>query len=360
MTNTLSTANSEPKSSRLNLTVKVLLLFAAIVILQSAFLALVFGLLEDSENLLKDYRHARLVVAGSAKFSSDLQSATMSMLNQVQFKNLGNERYSEIIARVPKNVQVLKELLKDNPASKSQLNELETSAYDAQRIAEKMPDSARDTAPDKKMLHDLYGIQLVDLSHAMMSSIDEIEQKYRLVMESNGVNLAAQSDNLFYLALILGFIMNAAIAVALYYFVVRGITNKLTILAQNMINLSLGKPLLAPLPRGDELADLDSSFRAMAKSLEGFRTKEATILEHAANFICSLNPKGIFSGVPAASSALWGYAPDELLGRRFNSIVNSDQFEPTTQALKSVAEANQSVSFENQMQCRDGTLVDLS
>lgn len=344
-----------------NLTSKVLVLFTIIVALESGFLLFLSLLLDDSERRLAEERYARSVVAAIGKFSSTQQYSAMALVNQTRFKTIMLDEYKEIFSRLPRDLDELRTLFKNRPADLERLKELDNLVNDAMELIEKVIATNRDKdTAQKKMLHHHYCIQLIDLSEAISRQVDEMSVKYREIEANASISAAALSDNLLYLCVGLGFLVNAGVAIALYMFVVRGITDRLNVVAENTVNIALGKPLLEPVKGDDEVAELDATFREMEKHLKEIQTKEKTILEHAANFICLLDKKGFFVSVPAVCSAMWGFQEGDLIGSKFNSIVTNEYLECTNTALGSLQSSGGSANFENQIRCQDGSLMDLS
>ncbi len=344
-----------------NLTSKVLVLFTVIVALESGFLLLLSLLLDDSERRLAEERYARSVVAAISKFSSTQQYSAMALVNQTRYKTIMLDEYKEIFSRLPRDLDELRVLFKNRPDDLERLKELDNLVNDALELIQKVIVTNRDKdTAQKKMLHHHYCVQLIDLSEAISRQVDEMSVKYREIEATASSSAAALSDNLLYLSVGLGFLVNAGVAIALYLFVVRGITDRLNVVAENTINIALGKPLLEPVKGDDEVAELDATFREMEKHLKEIQSKEKTILEHAANFICLLDKKGFFVSVPAVCSAMWGFQERDLIGSKFNSIVTNEYLEGTNAALGSLQSSGESASFENQIRCQDGSLMDLS
>lgn len=261
----------------------------------------------------------------------------------------------------PKEIATLNRFIENDQDNQTRIKDFERTLDEALSLAEQMKASgSRRESGNTKMLHYHYAIQLLDIPDKCLQQLDEIEKRFKQIREENALAVGSQSDLLLYASLVLGLIVNAIIAILIYRFAITRITSKLKVVTDNTVNLMLGKPLLEPLSGTDEIAELDAEFREMARSLEYFRSKEAKILENAANFICSLDAKGVFIDVPRASSAMWGFGPDELIGRRFVSVVASETSEKTRHVIEKLVESQSIVSFENKITCKDGKVLDLA
>jgi len=352
---------TETTRRKKHLTGKVLVFFAFIVLLQSGFLLLLSGLLDDTERRLKEERYARSVVAAIAKFSATHQFTAAALINQTRYKTVTLTEYREIFSRLPHLLDELKGLFKNRPEELERLKDLDNSVAEAMDLSAKLVAGSRDKeTAEKKMMYHHYCIQLIDLSEHISIEVDEITARYKEMQESASLSTAAMSDWLVYVCLILGFAINAGVAVALYNFFVRGLTERLNVIAVNTVNIAERRPLLEPLEGDDEIADVDRTFRDMAMNLEAFRTKEKTILEHAANFICLIKKNGDFISVPPACGAIFGFAPEVFDGKQLQSIATDQTKETTLNALAALSGSGSSIIFENQIRCPDKSIVDLS
>jgi PAS domain S-box-containing protein len=82
------------------------------------------------------------------------------------------------------------------------------------------------------------------------------------------------------------------------------------------------------------------------------------IMDYSMDVICSFNERGEFIQVSAASEKVWGYRPDEVIGKNFVDFIISVKDDDAS-ALNNLMRDGESVSlnFENQFRCKDGTPV---
>ena len=73
--------------------------------------------------------------------------------------------------------------------------------------------------------------------------------------------------------------------------------------------------------------------------------------------ICTIDEKGRFLHVSAASSVVWGYHPDELIGRKFIDFVYKEDISITDIEDRSIKEGNSVTTFENRYVRKDGSIV---
>jgi PAS domain S-box-containing protein len=82
-----------------------------------------------------------------------------------------------------------------------------------------------------------------------------------------------------------------------------------------------------------------------------------TLTDESLDVICQIDKQGRFVYVSAASIQVWGYAPDELLGKKYMEMVHPDDHAIT---LKAAAEIMQGVDkrfFENRYIRKDGGVI---
>ena len=82
-----------------------------------------------------------------------------------------------------------------------------------------------------------------------------------------------------------------------------------------------------------------------------------TLLDSSVDVICSFDAKGNFVSVNAAAKTVWGYAPEELIGRNCFELIPEADHEKTSQAAKALVTGVEMTNFENTYQCKDGQVI---
>lgn len=160
--------------------------------------------------------------------------------------------------------------------------------------------------------------------------------------------------------LLFGAIGNVALAIGLSLQFNRDTTDRLNKLMQNTVRLASDQPLHPQLRGEDEMATLDRFFRDMAKSLAEARRKERAVVDNANDIICSIDETGKFTAVNPASQALWGYAPEQLIGKRLSTIVPAEEADRVMNTLTRIVENQSDVTFDNRVLKPDGTISEMS
>ncbi len=81
------------------------------------------------------------------------------------------------------------------------------------------------------------------------------------------------------------------------------------------------------------------------------------ILDRSLDVICTLDSFGRYKQVSAASLRLWGYTPEEMIGRSFVNFVFEEDHIATTNVGVQVIGEIEKVNFENRYVAKDGTHV---
>ncbi|PKQ45002.1 PAS domain S-box protein [Confluentibacter flavum] len=81
------------------------------------------------------------------------------------------------------------------------------------------------------------------------------------------------------------------------------------------------------------------------------------IMDSSLDVICAVDAKGNFLKVSAASEAVWGYKPEELIGKPFINFVYHEDSEKTQLTAAKVMTGNNLNHFENRYIRKDGSLV---
>jgi PAS domain S-box-containing protein len=84
------------------------------------------------------------------------------------------------------------------------------------------------------------------------------------------------------------------------------------------------------------------------------------LFDFSLDIICSIDEHGRFLKVSAASMQLWGYLPEELVGKSFLDLVVEEDLLSTISTLQSIKKDNYVNNFENCLKRKDGTVVSLA
>lgn len=80
------------------------------------------------------------------------------------------------------------------------------------------------------------------------------------------------------------------------------------------------------------------------------------IITASVDIICSIDPDGKFIQVSSTSKAIWGYHPDELIGRPYIGLIVEEDRESTLLMAAELMSGRVVTNFENRYICKDGSV----
>lgn len=344
---------------KLKLSHQLLLLVIIPVVFELIIGFMLYSSLQTSGDELKQEAHSRLLLKKANALRSEFLWA-YQVGNEFVFSNFTDEnllnQYFKHVWAATKLIGELKEFCRGDEIASAKVAEIEVLTMRTNAIAQKFLPAfkqgnmfvvmkygavmKRDAFKAGEILNGMIQSQLEQLDKSAESKSKEREEQGRLVL---AIVLAT-------CALISG----SALALSLR------ISRRFDVLIDNAQRLAAGRELNPPLQGQSELEVLDQEFRRMSLELETTLRKQRAIVDNAADVICSLNNSLAFSEVSTAALAVWGYEPDELMGKRIAAIVLDEDVERTTAAFEDAQRDSDEPldSFENRVVRKDGSIVD--
>ena len=81
------------------------------------------------------------------------------------------------------------------------------------------------------------------------------------------------------------------------------------------------------------------------------------VLDHSLDVICQIDETGKFILVSAAAEKVWGYEPEELIGRKYIELVHPDDRARTEHAAMDIMSGHPTSTFENCSERKDGSVA---
>ena len=107
----------------------------------------------------------------------------------------------------------------------------------------------------------------------------------------------------------------------------------------------------------EERKKIETELRVTKEAVEEVARTNQNMMEYSRDVICSIDEAGRFVKVSPASVKVWGYSPEELVGRPFIELIHPDDASKTSEADAGIAKGNAVDNFENRYVCRDGSTV---
>ena len=335
---------------------KGLVLVSAPVILVLTFVGLVALLGNKTEQAQAWSAHSKEVIALSRLISRDLTEAGSAVRGYYTNRDPAfGESYERSIAAVHESVRKLRSMVANYPEQQEsaylfgeralKTAALVTHAMDLLKAGqrEKAVEELRAT-PSRQILQEF---------REGFASFIEKEERLDIARRA----ALERSWRQLNWSLIGGAIVAVLLTVVLAVLFTKGITKRLLVLTENASRLASGEKLAGQVKGTDEIAHLDRVFHKVALTLDEAARRERAVLHHALDVICSVDAEGKFVSVSPACYRVWGYTPDELIGRAYIDFVAPADAERTMTAAERIVAGEPVTGFENRYVHKNGHLV---
>jgi PAS domain S-box-containing protein len=337
---------------------KGLILVSVPLVFLLVFVIFVTQLSRKSQQAQASYLQSNNVIAETESISAHLLDAEASIRGYVITGDPAFAQPFESARReVPNAIARLQTLVQGNPVLESRV--LEMSARAAEKIAfqaateQLVRSGARDQAIER--IKTAEGLRIMNDFRRVRE--DFLREEQRVELERR---LAVQSAwQRFNWLLVAGSTIDVFLTVILAILFSGGISKRVVSLTENAKALADDKPLNEPIQGTDEIAHLDHVFREMAKALREAARKERAIFDNALDLICSFDSEGRFLKVSPSSFKVWGYRPEELIGRRYTEFLVQEEIEKSEQAEQEILAGKSLTNFENCYRRKDGAKVNM-
>ena len=340
----------------LNLFQKALILIAVPLAFELLLLAALNGLLNEAEREARQAERARAVIAKTNHVVEMFFDIGLAFLAYDASSNKFFERrYLNLTAELPEEIEALKSLVKDNPGHADIVNRVSAGTEEAMRTL---------TAVKRRLdagerLNLVHAFQLRQKLNGMVDELNVIikeEQTSQKINPDASVKLKAMVKQL----LAAGVVVSILLALALATIFHQGTARRLKTLVDNGVRLGRREKLTPLLVGDDEIAQLDRVIHDAEAALTEYARKERAVIENAVDVICSVDAAAKFAAVSPASLQLWGYKPEELVGRDWIELVDQGDQDRCRKWAEKLRSSGQSGPVENKVRRKDGSLVDMS
>jgi PAS domain S-box-containing protein len=155
-----------------------------------------------------------------------------------------------------------------------------------------------------------------------------------------------------------GFLASCAVSFLLAYVLTFDIVRRLNVISDNAYLVAARKKLPTPDQGTDEIAQLEQALFKTSEQLRSFEKKELVILNNTADVVCSLDKQLRFLAVGESAERIWGFAPEDLLGRSLLTLLTNDTADGARKEFESCADADQDRSVPTAVRCANGAIKD--
>jgi PAS domain S-box-containing protein len=337
---------------------KGLILVSVPLIFLLIFVVSVTHMTRSSEQAQAKYLRSQEVIAQAEGLLTDLADAEASMRGYVLTADAAfAEAYQKVEPRVPEHIAQLMALVKDNPQQQAKAAEMGAKASEkmifVRRVVQVVRSGSREVAVEKVKAGE--GLRIMNEFRLLRE--DFLKEEQRL---NNERRKAVQNSwQRFNWLLVAGSAIDLFLALILAVLFSGGISRRIVALTENVKALAADQPLSAPMKGTDEIAQLDHGFREMAEALREAARKERAIFENALDIICSTDGEGTFLKMSPSSLKIWGYRPEEMIGRHFTDFLVPEEIERSVEASQEVRSKKTLTNFENRYRCKYGSIVNM-
>ncbi len=93
------------------------------------------------------------------------------------------------------------------------------------------------------------------------------------------------------------------------------------------------------------------------RALESTKNELSKIMDSSMDVICAVKADGTFTQVSRASEVVWGYTPEELIGRKFTEIIYPEDLPKTENIIDLIMTGNSMTYIRNRYVHKNGTIV---
>lgn len=346
--------------SNLKMAHKGVVLVSIPLILGIFFVSVLGVLLIQTEREAQREAHSRTVMTLANGLASSLMDGifTVSAYLLTKSDSLA-QRYDQIANKFPEQYQSLRAELRGEPEKLKTVAHLELLTQRAFTLLTVMRNSQEYASNPKHVIY-IAGLRphVTSLLKEFLTEQHQLIDSVQIDATATPLSSAVTRMHL-HQAFVFGMVLNIIMSLLLALYFSRAITSRINVLVDNAFRLVRKEPLHPRLAGTDEIAHLDTVLHEMATTLEEAAARERAIISNAADVICSINEELKFTAVSPAAIKLWGYTPEELIGDRLTKYLHEEDVPSTLNATKQLALTQDSLSFENRFQKKDGEVTNM-
>lgn len=342
----------------LKLSHKGMILVSVPLFFELVFLAMLASLLHQSElETARATRSREIISHANALTKMYYDSITTMVGLTVTGGRMFSERWDKMNEDIPQEYKALRILVKNE---KDRLERLDRCENVSRTLMDMGNDIKQSLDRGERVAAIMRGKQFVQEMKTMMDElIAEMQAFVKADVETQMVSEGreAQSKQMVKATLLIGIFFNIFLAFTVATFFSKSVANRLGSVTENTRRLARGEPLRPTLPGTDEIAHLDRVFHDMAAALAEAARKERAVIENAVDVICSIDAGGNFAAVSPASAKLWGYKPEELIGKSYTQLIAREDLEKSVAAFEEIMKGAPAAPVENSTERKDGSKV---
>lgn len=185
-------------------------------------------------------------------------------------------------------------------------------------------------------------------------AIGQIERK----IGKTAPTISEKYEHLIVVFLMVNVVATITLALVVLWTFNRNFCRRLQVVKENAERFASEEALYPPLSGSDEIAQLENCFRATTEVINEARRREKGIVQQARDFMFSLDGDHVISSANPAAASLLGYAPEAVVGRAFEELVDGTMLSKTNSDIENV-KSHSKWTFETRLERANGQAVDV-
>ena len=108
-----------------------------------------------------------------------------------------------------------------------------------------------------------------------------------------------------------------------------------------------------------QMRNAEEQMKNAEMQVKGAEQREKALLQHAVDVICVIDLSGRLMSVNPACKSVWGYKPEELVGKQVTDFIVSEDVNTTMKSLMGAEKSIDKIYFENRFRKKNGQIVDM-
>lgn len=338
----------------LKITQKALLLVLIPLIFEIGFVLTMGAMLQQSEAEVQRELWAKKLMASYMAINYCVQDAMKSVM--IMVSGGGDDYVSEYRkALLPLNdaFAKAKKIASTDPQVLRQVEDIERATLDFAKGMDTVV-VARQNGSAREALYKFQGLR--STLKEMTTQVYGLRE-YVMKLQEDSPDVQSHQRERLKMVLVGGLVFNIILAILLTIMFNKDIVRRLNVLMDNALRLVSGQELNPELEGVDELARLDTVVHDVAIALNEAHKRERSVIQNAQDVIFSIDQEGLLQAVNPAAYKVWGYSPEELMGKNILHLVIEKDRDNTREFFSDVQAGTAPSVFENQFLRKDGKQI---
>lgn len=329
-----------------------LILVGVPVVLQLVLLSWMLSILWSNEQAALQARESRNRIARLNDSMMSLSEFSFLLISARE--SVKKEDVLKEVSEIEKNITTQLDKLAD-PENQEHITKVKSVLTECTATAGAMLDQLRSARSEEERMS--LGPRYFQFSKRFadaMSQLIEFEKKKR----SQTVEISEVDRSRIHDGLIAFVAVNLSTSVLMSLFFASRINTPINRISNNLELLSQKKTLLPASDRDDELGSLDRLIHKLGAEISKAHERERSLIEKAADMICSLDESGNFLTVNPMANRMLNIKQEDLVARRLNELTRPEDSFAADELIRRSISSNDFQTAELTLCKADGALLE--